>query len=228
VIKLPPPADWPWQFRSVVFDLDGLIVDTEPIFEQVAHCLLAKRGLSLAPGIAQAVMGTPAAQTLQFFRDHYRLTETIAELDAECSQLFWEVFAVRPAALLPGVRELLDRLERRRIPTAIATSSGRSYLARILEPHGLLGCFRFALTCEDVLHGKPHPEIYEKAASQFGHAAADMVVLEDSPNGLRAAQAAGARCVVVPHERVPKSHIGSADAVIASLAAPELYELLGI
>ena len=101
-------------------------------------------------------------------------------------------------------------------------------MQRILEPYALLERFDFVLTCEDVRQGKPFPEVYEKAAARFGLAAAETVVLEDSPNGVRAALAAGARCIAVPHERVPREAIRQADAIVPSLEAPELYQLLGL
>jgi HAD superfamily hydrolase (TIGR01509 family) len=218
----------PWLVRSVVFDLDGLLVDTEPIFEEAANRLLARRGLVPVPAVLRAMMGTPARQAFQGLCDHYQLTETVADLVAETARLFQEVLGERPVALLPGVGELLDRLERKRIPKAIATSSSAAYVERILAPHELVQRFAFVLTCEDVRLGKPFPEVYEKAAARFGHAPGEMVVLEDSPNGLRAAKAAGARCVVVPHPLVPLDDVTGADAIVPSLAAPRLHQLLGV
>lgn len=228
MIKLPPPAERPWRFDAVVFDLDGVLIDTEPLFEKAAQQLLARRGLALVPEVAHAAMGTPATRTLQIFREHYRLPETVEELGAESSRLFWEVFTAAPAPLLTGVHALLDKLETRHIPIALATSSSRAYVRRVLAPYQLLEHFAFLLTCEDVTHGKPAPEIYEKAAARLGCVPADMIVIEDSPNGMRAARAAGARCIVVPHERVPRGEIGAADAIVPSLAAVELLELLGL
>jgi len=101
----------------------------------------------------------------------------------------------RPAAagmapLLPGALDLLERLERKRVPRAIATSSGAAYVERVLRPHGVLDRFAFVLTGEDVTLGKPFPEVYEKAAARFGHAPAETPVLVVSPSRLRAAQAA--------------------------------------
>jgi pseudouridine 5'-phosphatase len=98
----------------------------------------------------------------------------------------------------------------------------------VFGPHGLLGRFAFVLTCDDVTHGKPHPEVYELAAARFGLTPGEVVVLEDSPNGLRAAKAAGARCVAVPHDSTPRGQLADADAVVPSLAAPELWKLLGV
>src|SRR5262249_57045895 len=105
---------------------------------------------------------------------------------------------VPPAPLLPGAAELLGRLAGRGVPVAVATSSPRVHVDRVLGPHRLVERFGFILTCEDVRRGKPDPEIYRKAAERFGCTPGEMVVLEDSPNGLKAAKAAGARCVVIP------------------------------
>jgi HAD superfamily hydrolase (TIGR01509 family) len=217
-----------WNVRSVVFDLDGLLVDTEPIFAEAARRLIVRVGRIPSPDVLRSMMGTPARQALQLLCDHYQLTHTIEELAEEGTRLFLELLGKEPAPLLPGVRELLDRLERKGLPKAIATSSSADYVERILKPHGLRQRFAFALTCDDIQRGKPHPEIYKKAAERFGHPPAEMVVLEDSPNGLRAAQAAGARCVVVPHGLVPLEEVAAADAIVTSLAAPRLAELLGV
>src|SRR5216684_72462 len=126
------PAPVPWSYRSVVFDLDGILVDTEPIFEEAARRQLGRRGLVWEPAIAQAMMGTPARQAFAYFRAHYELSESIADLMAESSQLFYAVLGEAPARLLPGVHEILDRLERRGVSKAIATSSSASYVKKVL------------------------------------------------------------------------------------------------
>ena len=218
----------PWFVRSVVFDLDGLMIDSEPLFEESARRLLARRGVALQRTVLCAMMGSPARQALQVFRDGHGLTETVEELRIESSQLFHEILGEERVKLLPGVVELLERLEKKGIPRAIATSSSRRYLERVLTPYGLLEHFAFSLTCDDVTHGKPHPEIYKKAAARFDQSAAEMVVLEDSPNGLRAAKAAGARCVIVPHALVPLDDLEGADAIVSNLLAPELLQLLQV
>jgi HAD superfamily hydrolase (TIGR01509 family) len=217
-----------WSYRSVVFDLDGLLLDTEPIFEEVAQRLLARRGKQSDLRVLELMMGTPARQALKLFREQHELSETVEELSTECSTLFYEVLGADKARVMPGAVELLDRLEERRVPRAIATSSSNLYVERILGPSGLLPRFQFVLSCDDVIHGKPHPEVYEKAAGKFGHAPGEMIVLEDSPAGLRAAKSAGARCVIVPHRRVPLDRLAGADAVVPSLADPKFLKMLGL
>lgn len=217
----------PWSIRSVVFDLDGLMIDSEPIFAEAARRVLARRNLEIVPEILQRMLGMPGRQALPLFRAYYNLSESVEELAAECRGHFYEILGSKPPPLLTGVVELMDRLERAGIPKAIATSSRRYYVDRVLPPHGLLDRFSFILTSDDVEFGKPHPEIYEKAAARFGHEPAEMLVLEDSPNGLRAAKGAGARCIVVPHALVPTAEIKNADAILVSLADPRLERILG-
>jgi HAD superfamily hydrolase (TIGR01509 family) len=217
-----------WSFRSVVFDLDGILVDTEPIFEEAARRQLARRGLAWSPDVARAMMGTPARQAFEFFRDHHKLREPVPALIAESSALFYAVLGSNPARLMPGVHELLDRLESQGIPKAIATSSTASYIDVVFAPHGLLNRFAFVLTCEDVTNGKPHPEVYEKAAARLGHTPAEMVVIEDSIHGVSAAKAAGAQCIAVPHARVRAEDLHLADLIVEGLLAPRLHWVLGL
>jgi HAD superfamily hydrolase (TIGR01509 family) len=225
---MPVALPVPWNYRCVAFDLDGVLVDTEPVFEQAVSELLRDRGLVLTPELAHRMLGTPTMEAFEYLRGHFALPEPVAQLANESIQRLFALFDREPPPLLPGVTELLERLERRGVPVAIATSSHREHVDKVLCPHDLLRCFSFVMTCEDVVRGKPDPEIYRKTASRFGHPPADMVVLEDSPNGLRSAKGAGARCVVIPHARVPLHDIGLADAVVDSLAADELAVLLGL
>src|SRR5438128_2350515 len=90
------------RIRSVVFDLDGILIDTEPIFHESSRRLLAARNLPFDPSVMQRMMGTPGRDALQIFRAHYRLPESIEELAVICSRHFHEVLGDRPAPLLPG------------------------------------------------------------------------------------------------------------------------------
>jgi HAD superfamily hydrolase (TIGR01509 family) len=210
----------------VVFDLDGLLIDSEPIFEEAARRLLAVRGKKLITEVMRQMMGAPAREALPLFRDHHGLNDSIETIGAEYRGHFFAVVGEKPVALMPGALELLERLEAKNVPRAIATSSTARYVEWVLGPHRLMHRFGFVLTADDVTHGKPHPEIYEKAAARFGCPASGMLVLEDSINGMRSAKAAGARCVVVPHALVNVDELSAADAIVPRLDAPELLDLL--
>lgn len=213
--------------RFVVFDLDGLLIDTEPTFEEAARRLLSRRGKELDLQVMREMMGTPAREALPWFAERHQLTDALDVLAVEYRADFFAALGEQPVRLLPGALELLDLLKRNAVPHGMATSSTLAYVERVLTPHRILPRFAFILTADDVQKGKPHPEIYEKAAARFGCRPDEMLVLEDSVNGLRSAKAAGARCVVVPHELVDGSALTSADAVAPSLMAPGVRAMLG-
>ena len=148
-------------------------------------------------------------------------------LAAESNEIFLGLLTER-LATMPGLLELLAALETAGIPKAIATSSGRRLTEACLAPFQLAPRFRFVLTSEDITRGKPDPEIYLLAAQRFGVPPAEMLVLEDSQNGCRAAAAAGAFTVAVPGEHSRRQDFSVANLVIESLADRRLYEVLGL
>ncbi len=204
--------------RAVCFDLDGLMFNTEVIFNEVGHELLRRREKIMTPDLITAMMGRRAVEAIQVMIDWHALPDTADQLIDESQVLFFELAQDRLEAM-PGLYELLETIESRDLPKGVATSSVRPYLEKILGRFDLLDRFHSILTAEDVQHGKPNPEIYLKAAARLGVAPAEMLVLEDSQAGTNAAAAAGAFAVSVPHE-----HSESHDFTRASLIAESLHD----
>lgn len=214
-------------FAAVVFDLDGLMFNTEELYIEVGTRLLQRRGHTFTKELLDAMMGRPSATAYQVMIQWHNLTDGIDELEQEADVLFDDLLDTR-LATMPGLLELLARLEAAGLPKAIATSSRRPFVRRVLGQFELEPRFAFVLTCEDVTHGKPHPEIYQKAAQRLGIEPPRMLVLEDSQAGCEAAAAAEAHVVAVPGDHSRRHDFRSARLVIDSLADPRLYALLGL
>jgi HAD superfamily hydrolase (TIGR01509 family) len=217
----------PSPIQAVTFDLDGLMFNTEMLYERVMRQLLEKRSKPFEQSLLDQMMGRPGFIALQILRDWHGLEETVEDIYADSDSIFLDLLD-RELAPMPGLIELLDALETNRIPKAIATSSRAPVVNRMLDHFGWRERFNFILTSADVLHGKPNPEIYLKSAEKHGIEPAAMLVLEDSHNGCLAAIDAGAHAVAVPGDHSRRHDFTGAQFVADTLADPKLYELLGI
>lgn len=208
-----------------MFDLDGLMFNTEELHTDVGVELLRRRGKRFDAELKNAMMGRPGRVALRIMIDRLELSDTPEILMSESEEIFEDILNDR-LQTMPGLLELLAALEAAELPKAIATSSGRSFVQNVLSRFELAPRFQFILTAEDVIDGKPHPEIYLKAAQRLELPPAQLLVLEDSQTGCRAASAAGAFTVAVPGLPSRDHDFSSASLVIDSLRDPRLYEVL--
>jgi HAD superfamily hydrolase (TIGR01509 family) len=213
--------------RAVVFDLDGLMFNTEELYQEVGTELLRRRGYEFTPELLDQMMGRPSGVALQIMIDTHTLKATVEELLAETDEIFPGILRDKLAPM-PGLLDLMAALEAHHIPKGIATSSRRTFVEHVLGVFRLEPRFAPILTSEDITQGKPHPEIYLLAAQRLGIAPADMLVLEDSQNGCRAAVAAGAITVAVPGDHSRRHDFTGAALVADTLADERIYQLLGL
>jgi HAD superfamily hydrolase (TIGR01509 family) len=211
--------------RAVVLDFDGLIVDTEtPIFE-AWRAAYRRRGQDLGLGEWQHALGThggfdPLARLAELMGAPVEGEALIQEVQAENR----EVCDAQP--LLPGVAELLHEARRIGLSTAVASSSTRGWVDGWLARHGIRDLFDVLCGREDVARVKPAPDLFLLAAERLGMAPAACLVFEDSPNGMRAARAAGMRCVAVPNTLTRELVLPDPDLVVSSLAERSLAEIV--
>lgn len=213
--------------RAVVFDLDGLMFNTEELYQDVGAELLRRRGCTFGPDLLDAMMGRPNRVALQIMIDWHRLDETVDVLVTETAEIFPAILDTRLAPM-PGLIDLLATLEQHGVPKAIATSSGRAFVDNVLGRFDFHPRFIHILTAENVSQGKPHPEVYQLAAKHLGVEPSQMAVLEDSANGCKAAVAAGARVIAVPNGPTLKHEFPGVVLVAEGLTDPRIYELLGL
>ena len=213
--------------EAVVFDLDGLLVNTEDVYLESNNIILQRRGKTYDVTLREQMTGRPARDSLRIMIEYHQLTDTVDELADESEQTF-KLLADQQLAPMPGAVELLDAIGRAGLPAAVATSATRRFAIGPLERLGLVSRFRFVLSAEDVTQGKPAPEIYLLAAERLGVSPERIMVLEDSGMGCRAGLAAGALTIAVPN-RHTGSHDFSGVALMANtLADPRIYAALGI
>lgn len=183
--------------EAVLFDMDGLLLDTEAVYTRALLEAAEANGVEMPLEFCHSMIGVPGkeceiliqtffgpALSIDRFRESFR-SSVARELEAGL-----EVKA--------GVAEILDFLESRGLPTAVATSTGRTTADRHLQQAGLLERFKAIVTRDDVERGKPSPDIYLEAARRLGVPPDRCIALEDSHNGLRAAHAAGTMAIMVP------------------------------
>jgi HAD superfamily hydrolase (TIGR01509 family) len=205
--------------------MDGLMFNTEDVYYQVGSELLRRRGCEFSRELSDAMMGRPPQPSFEVMIQWHSLTDTWRTLAAESEELFISLLD-EYLAPMPGLFDLLDRLEAAGIPKAICTSSSRRVMTAVLSRFSMEPRFQFTLTAEDIVHGKPDPEIYLKAAQRLGIKPQEMLVLEDSQAGCRAAAAAGAFAVAVPGAHSAKHDFSVASLVIRSLGDRRLYDVL--
>jgi HAD superfamily hydrolase (TIGR01509 family) len=213
------------KISAVCFDLDGLMFNTEVIFNEVGYELLRRRERQMTHDLITAMMGRRAIEAVQVMIDWHELDDTAEALIDESQVLFFQLAEDRLAAM-PGLYELLEAIESRKLPKGVATSSARAYLEKILGKFEMLDRFHSILTAEDVVVGKPNPEIYLKAAARLGVPPEEMLVLEDSQAGTNAAAAAGAYAVSVPHEHSANHDFRNASLVAEALNDPRVLKLV--
>jgi HAD superfamily hydrolase (TIGR01509 family) len=183
--------------RAVVFDMDGLLVDTEVMIRDLMVKAALARGAHLPFEVFMQMVGLPDHASNAVARAHFGDDFPLEELEAEVSAGARAACEIG-VALKTGVVELLDHLDAAQIPRAICTSSSHAAVQRTLGPSGIIPRFDAIVAAGDYPRGKPNPDPFLTAAARLGVPPQDCLALEDSHNGVRAAHAAGMMTVMVP------------------------------
>ncbi|MFI8236417.1 HAD family hydrolase [Streptomyces sp. NPDC085866] len=184
---------------SVIFDLDGTLVDSEPNYYEASRQTLAEHGF---PGFTwaehESYVGISTLETVSTLRERYGLRATVDELFRATNRRYLELARVGTLAY-PEMRKFVELLAAEAVPMAVASGSSPEAIEAILAGTGLDTFLRIAVSADEVAHGKPAPDVFLEAARRLGADPADCVVLEDAAPGAAAAHAAGMRCIAVPY-----------------------------
>ena len=204
--------------RAVVFDLDGVLIDSEPVWEQVRRGLVAERGGHWAPDSQRRLMGMSTPEWARYLSEDLGVG---LSPDAVAAAVIDRMAAryTEHVPLMAGAVEAVRRLAAR-WPLGLASSSPETLIQTVLQSAGLQSCFTVVMSTEQVAHGKPAPDIYLAVTAGLGYLPPDCAAVEDSSNGLRSAGAAGLRVIAVPQPRYPPDPdaLAQASLVLPSLA----------
>jgi HAD superfamily hydrolase (TIGR01509 family) len=212
--------------EGVVFDLDGLLLDSEQVWDAAREQLALERGARWHENAQRDMMGMSSREWSRYMHDVIGLPEPPEEINREVVGRLEASYRERLPAIA-GAREAVERIAGR-WPLALASSSNRELINLALELLGVADLFRATVSAEEVARGKPAPDVYLEAARRLGVDPTRAAAVEDSHNGIRAAKAAGMRVVAIPNKHFPPGPdaLAEADVVLDSLAdlTPEAIE----
>lgn len=207
--------------EAVVFDLDGVLVDTEEIWDEARRRLVAERGGRWHDRAQRDMMGMSSREWARYMHEELGLREPPEEISEAVVRRLEELYRER-LPLVAGAVEAVRRIGAR-WPLGVASSSNRPLIDLVLELSGLAPLFRVTVSSEEVERGKPAPDVYLEVARRLGCDPTRCAAIEDSENGIRSAAAAGMRVVAIPNRTFPPSPetLGLASVVLDSIGELE-------
>jgi HAD superfamily hydrolase (TIGR01509 family) len=209
---------------AVIFDLDGVLLDSEQLWNRAKEALVRATGGRWREDAPHAMMGMSSVEWAAYMHDELGVDRDVSEINRDVVRRMEDLYREQ-LPLLPGAVEAVRRMGER-WPLGLASSSNREIIDLALELAGVAGAFAVTLSSEEVERGKPAPDVYLEAARRLKVAPEACVAVEDSSNGLRAAAAAGAAVIAVPNLHYPPSEDALALAAARITTLDELTPAL--
>jgi len=219
----------PKPFRAVIFDLDGVLADSEPWWNEIDAKLLAEHGVTYRGEYHRNVLGVSYRLAVEFYKKTFGLSVPTEEMMRRRGEIATEFFA-NHIDLFPSVKPTLEELRQMNLRLAVATSSVSASARPFLDRHKLTSFFEVIVTGEEVDRGKPYPDIYLRAAEKLSVATDASLVIEDSLSGIAAAKAANMQVAAIPDTRFvdPGQYEKTADYLLKDLQeVPALIRDIG-
>ena len=203
----------------MIFDLDGVLADSEPCWNQIDAKLLAEHGVNYRDEYHQNVLGVSYRLAVEFYKNAFHISASVEELMRRRGEIATDFFANR-VGLFPSAKTTLEQLREMKLHLAVATSSVSASARPLLERTGIRSLFSVVVTGDEVQQGKPHPDIYLRTAKKLGISPEACLVVEDALAGIAAGKAANMRVAAIPDRRFvdPREYEKEANYVLGSLS----------
>lgn len=202
--------------QAVIFDMDGLLIDSEPLWRQSHVEVVADHGHAITTEDVRVMTGRRTDEVVTHWRQRFGITASTEQLETQVVGKVIAGIRVHGEAL-PGVHALVAQLQQHGIPLAVASSSAPEVIEAVMQKLELADAMALTHSAKYEQFGKPHPAVFVATAKKLGVMAANCLVLEDSYNGVKAAKAAGMKCIAVPEVYPPGKRFAIADQVVPSL-----------
>ncbi len=215
--------------KAVIFDMDGVIIDSEPLWEKSESIMLKQRGFggneNYRKEYRKKIMGLNQKDSVKLLKETFGLDESPEEILRTRLKILLELYE-KELSLANGVPELLETLSRKKhIRRALASGSPMKVIEFVLEKFSLSGTFKVKVSGECVKNGKPHPDIYLETARRLEVSPKECVAIEDSINGIVSAKEAGMHCIAVPDPRIAPEDYPQADIFRKSVSEIRLEDI---
>jgi HAD superfamily hydrolase (TIGR01509 family) len=211
------------KLEAVLFDMDGVIIDSEPLWSEAERQLLARRKLTYSEELKPLLMGLDSREAVRILKKHYDLDEPVEDLVHERNQIVRELVQ-QHGQPIPHAVELIQQVRDGGVKTVVASSSPYALVELVVVKLGIGPLLDLVLCGDEVSRGKPAPDIYDTAAKTLGVAPECCLVVEDAPNGVRAAKAAGMRCLAIT-TGASQTELAAADQVVEDFRGLDLLKL---
>lgn len=202
--------------KAILFDLDGLMVDSEPHSIASWQAVLAKRNVQFDQAALDSVLGQRVIETAELAIRLFHLPDRPEDLAQEKAE--YQIAHLNGnVTAMPGLHELLDFVDQSGLKKAVASSGLRRYIDAVLTTTGVRDRFSVIISADDVINGKPAPDVFLAAAKKLNVDPENCLVLEDAPFGVQAAKAAGMTCFAVPNAHSHALDLSLADRILSSL-----------
>jgi beta-phosphoglucomutase family hydrolase len=213
--------------KAVIFDMDGVLIDSEPIYIQSNREYFKELGLDISMERHLTYVGICARKMWHEIRDTFGLQESVEELlNKEKETLYKLVSEMNSLPTIPGIYKLLSELQKKQIKMAVASSSPRAMIDLVLRKLEMENYFEAIVCGDDISNGKPAPDIFLQAAERINTAPGECVVIEDSTHGVAGALDAGMTCVGFANPNSGNQDLSRADTILSDFSAESIHRIL--